>query len=256
MRVEFTKDHILRVFAGAHAIAGAADPETDPHLAVSENLPLREWISGMDLIPEWKALHKAYNVSFNASVPKTDFRNLYYSKKSTIGDLAALLARYSTPINVPIWKFAGQPCRKGSVLRFVLRELETALGNRRRLHPQDALNGLAKSRDWSWVERLNCLFPGTLPAPTEISHFRLLPGAVRRPRQAGYAALAASPIIALVGYMISQPFLAVSGALALATSFLLLYMQRKILKLPKTRHHVFLGISTIRSYSELAFKNL
>jgi len=245
MVIVYSKQHILRVFSSTHKIARVIDPEVDRALEPREDLPLWDWIDGMDLIRKERVQLEYFRSAYSSSIPETEFGKLWRAKESTLGALAELIAKHSRPVQVPIWKFAGRDCKRGSILRFLLNRVNAgADGPLATGHT--SVGSLAARRDWSFVDAINVPFPGLLPPPMKISHRRLLPLHVRRVQVVLGSICITAALTSVSGIIIKATTAVLGGALLLAVLVIGMIICRKRLGIPKTAHYIFPGLGSFR----------
>ncbi|EHQ08648.1 hypothetical protein [Leptonema illini] len=250
MIIVYTKEHILKVFACSHEIARVVDPAVDPGLEPREDLLLRDWIEGMDLILDARVQLDHFRKAYSASIPETEFGNLWRSKDSTLGALADLIAEHSQPVHIPEWKFVGRECERGTILRFLLHSINSR-SPQRIATGRTSLGFLAKGRDWSFVDAINIPFPGVLPPPVRVSHRRLQPVQVRVIQSAFSIVSVASGVAVVAAFLLKAPAAAIIGAFFLALSITSMILFRKQLGLASTVHYIFPGVRSLRELSLL-----
>ncbi|WCL51160.1 hypothetical protein [Leptospira sp. GIMC2001] len=246
MKIVFSKDHLLKVFVSTYQITRVIDIEVDQFLNPTENTLLCDWIDGMDLIRKTNTQLDHYRNTFNSSIPETDFTKLWTSNTSTLGDLAEIISKHSEPMEISPWKFGGRQSKHGSILRFLLKKLNS-FDSKKRITGTTSINTLAKKKDWFFVDKINTAFPGILPPPIFISHSKLVPIHIRRIQKFFLITLVALAIglISSIFYNWIELFFAfVISLLALVISMLI---YKRVIKIPKTDHYIFPGIGSMRT---------
>lgn len=247
MQIVYSRQKILKIFESTHAISCVIDPEVDPDLKPTEDLAFSEWIQGMDLIAKPRIQLQHYRNFFSSEITEVEFFRLWNDRRSTLRDLASLISIHSKPRSISDWKFAGKYCEKGTLLKYLISRIQKE--NQSRINGKTLINQLARQKDWSFVDHIHAVFPGSLPTPISVSHRTMLPFHVRFMEK--FLALIA--ILALVGFvflLIMKASYWVYLLLTAIIAFTSMVVYQRVLRIPKTTHYIFPGIRSIRELVE------
>lgn len=248
LRIDFTREHIVASFRDYNRIADIMDPEAELIDDLSGDTPLDDYAVMNDFVPKWKVQHKAHCESYGAQIPAEDFRRVWKSPDSTLNDLADLIAKYAPPVVVPDWKFGGQTCRKGSLLRFLLAQIKKS--DRAPVSGRTPLGALARRNDWTFTFVLMHHFPGSLPAPVQISHFRLLPRRLRYLLQSLGWGAGLNFVAAVVAFFAKCFTFALAAGVAMIVLFSAYVAYRRFVRVPDVHHIIFPGVRNLRHICE------
>lgn len=248
MIIQFNPEHIIAVLKDLHRINSAFDSSMDGDLLVSSDLLLSEWVMGMDFEDNVKVLRDYFQSNFNAKIPDNEFRDLYHLEKSTLGNLSELIAVHSNPLEISNWKFGGKFCKRGTILKLILRL--TAKETNSKVSPSNSLHQII----WkgSWFTELIFLFPNRLPTPKKINHEGLIPESIKTRNQSVLIGIAFSVLGAFLGFFLKSPGIVLTaGSLAIILPVINAFYNKGIGVPSELEHIIFPGLGSLKQLAHI-----
>lgn len=194
LTIKYNKKHIIGVFKAAYAFASEFDPEVNDGLEITQDHLFVDWISDMDLIRKPDVQLNHYNTQFHAEVPAHEFKKLWSSKVSTLGDLAELIEKYSRPIPLAGFKFGGKYCETGTILRFLTLKMQAGAPAGLKIRPSTPFSQMFNQPEIGHFSELMGFLPDAIKPPKRVYHWKILPRVLRL-RYVVYTTFAAAAVL-------------------------------------------------------------